>query len=93
MRRKPILVGEGSSVEAPTKEGLKNPFVDEWGEEFEDEIYSCGEVEFPSGATAESFELNNNHFSKLVEKYIGIYNSNKVKIKCKDGCIQIERIK
>ncbi len=44
----------------------------------------------------EEFESEGIHFIEIYEKYIGIYDEriimDKVKVKCKDGLIQIERI-
>lgn len=54
-----------------------------WQKEFEDKL---------SFDSFDYFGVENKELGKLVMDFIGIYDT-KVKIKCKDGCIQIERIK
>ena len=61
-----------------------------WEKEFEEKLNVCGEWNKPvisiSGDNKEGL-----HLPDLIYKYLGY--GNKVKIKCKNGCIQIERIK
>lgn len=66
------------------EEKIVEKYLENWQEEFEDElnIVFGNKFEFP--------ELFENDFSKIIHKYI---IDNHVKIKCKDGMIQIERIK
>ena len=65
----------------------------QWDKEFEDELVDSYEF---------GLDLKEEDLLNLVEKYLDKNFSNpdnpnmkqvKVKIKCKDGCIQIERIK
>jgi len=85
----------GASKARRVDPNAKNPFVEEteknkWQEEFEDEIKLFLGM---NGIT-----LINSNIEKVFSKYIGrlpsVEGSNniKVRIKCKDGMIQIERI-
>ena len=67
---------------------IKEKFKEEkWEEEFEDEMYNLGR--YDGGVTLAKQEI-----TEVVEKYLGVsmWNDVKVKVKCKDGMIQIERI-
>lgn len=76
---------ESVSAESPTEKGLKNPFINEWEKEFKDEIYVTMEdgLQIRKNWYDLFSVLRGNHLFK--EKI-------PVKIKCKKGCIQIERI-
>lgn len=63
----------------------------EWEKEFEDVISYENE---DCGYLREWIELDRKNLVELVEKYLLKEKfTQKVKIKCKDGCIQIERIR
>jgi len=67
--------------------GLDNnycPIHGEWEEEFEDKFFETGDSE------NEWIDLLNNNFEDLVRKY-KLFNE-RIKIKVRKGCIQIERM-
>lgn len=91
MSKKPVFEGRGE------KPNTSKPDINEgrWEKEFEDEIYVTDMIH----GTIMPYNSGRYSLSDLFEKYLGCdykleieKGKRKVKIKCKDGCIQIERI-